>query len=152
MERRRRRAYVGPVAPGHDDLVTETLEVGFESPDLVHIRRLRRFAAPEIALMYPAIRRFAAVSGHVLTLVDISQLASVRSDDREAAYRETLTIPFRGTAVIGANPTLRIVLDLAFRALRLISKQDHPLRFFADEAAARAWLAERRAVVAGERA
>jgi len=87
----------------------------------------------------------------ILTLVDMSLLDNVLSGDREAAFRETKHLPLRGTAILGANIGMRIVLGLGFKALKLLGKGEHPLRFFDDEAEARRWLAERRAVLLAAR-
>ena len=66
------------------------------------------------------------------------------------ALPRTGGLPVDATAIpvlLGASAGLRAILGDTFKALRLLGKADHPLRFFADEADARRWLAQRRALL-----
>jgi hypothetical protein len=57
----------------------------------------------------------------------------------------------RGLAVVGASFPIRAILSLVVKAIHILHKVAHnEVRFFETESEARAWLAERRAVVLAE--
>jgi hypothetical protein len=92
-------------------------------------------------------RKLAASSGRPpFWLNDMSELGHVPSETRKLLTRSDLLPNLKGVAVIGASLPQRVIARLVLHAARL-AYPDQPLppvRFFASEAEARAWIAEAR--------
>ena len=67
-----------------------------------------------------------------------------RPEGRKAASKWQNRSRLRGVAVIGASPLIRGLIQLIGNALSLFSKRTVPLRFFANQSDAVAWIADRR--------
>ena len=92
-------------------------------------------------------------SGYALLLVDATKLGSVPAETRRAAsHILAKTWPYDGpylgsVAIFGANRYAVAILTLLLRAIHMIRKHSRPLpTFFKEEAAARKWLHEQRAL------
>jgi hypothetical protein len=87
---------------------------------------------------------------HGFVLIDVSRLRRLSAEAREissahARQGPDATGPVRGTAIFGASFHIRVIANFGTKAYNLLKRQnDNPVRFFDTEAAARAWLAERR--------
>ena len=78
-------------------------------------------------------------------LLDLRSMGSPPdADSRRLLVQWTKERPPLAAAAFGGNPIVRALATLAIRASSLLSKQDRPLHFFADEAQARDWFAEQR--------
>jgi hypothetical protein len=77
-------------------------------------------------------------------LVDLSAAGPLAGSlkDLSALYDGA---PLRYVAIIGASFSARSLANVVIRAARLLGGRALDVRFFRDEAAGRAWLAERRA-------
>jgi hypothetical protein len=85
---------------------------------------------------------------HVFLLIDISKIGKISAEARKHSGRGGKDLNLRGMAIIGASAPMRIVVGMVGRAVDLLNgNTDNPTRFFESEAAARAWIAERREAV-----
>jgi hypothetical protein len=124
---------------------SETVEFRVEPPDTFVIRMKGTFTRGDVAALFPAVKRFAAARPWFVSLVDVRELDGMTSEGRQTGIQESVLPNLRGTAVIGASFPVRMLFSLGHTASNLLSRRrSSPIRFFADEAAARAWLDARR--------
>jgi hypothetical protein len=124
--------------------------IRFEPPDLYLTTFVGEISGPEMTERNAEIARFAERQRWVLGIADIRQ-GSITPDARRAAA--LLTPRSRGTAFICLDPKQQLSLSLlgtARGAIQSGKDVDSPLGFFATEAEARAWIAERRKVLEDE--
>ncbi|WP_218920267.1 hypothetical protein [Chondromyces crocatus] len=92
-------------------------------------------------------RFVAAQYGHVLTLLDVSEMGDVPVSTRKMVRLAT-DLPLRGIAVHGASFQARLIIRMVLMAYQLFAEdRDNPLAFFAGEGGARSWLQVRHARV-----
>jgi hypothetical protein len=123
----------------------------WEPPDTSFITYIGYITADHMHRLIEVSTPFSAGKKYTLLLVDLSRLTFVTREARAisgsmprkgAAGKGT---PHRGIAIFGASFHFRAIANIGIRALNLLTGQtDNPTRFFDTEAAARAWLAERR--------
>src|SRR2546430_1286053 len=120
-----------------------THTICFEPPDLYLTTFVGEISGPEMAERNAEVERFAAGKPFVLGLADIRR-GIMTPDARRAATQ--LTQLSRGTAFVCLEPKQQLSLSLLGTARGSIQSgaTDSPLGFFATEAEARQWIAERR--------
>jgi hypothetical protein len=96
-------------------------------------------------------REHAAGRTYVLLLADLGALGSISHEARRIGVHAEKRVPYRAIAVYRASFEKRILASLILRAMALFKRlEDNPVQFFATEAEARAWIAERfRCLAAG---
>jgi hypothetical protein len=121
-------------------------QVRLEAPNLFFLRDQGDMSTADVAQIMDEMRRCASVSGPLLVLNDISALRDVSLEARKVVAQNDVLKVVRAMAVFGGSFAQRIVATLALMAarLRLRRKGIPPIRFFATEAEARAWLEENR--------
>jgi hypothetical protein len=97
----------------------------------------------EISAITTRWRTEAGIAPPVLALIDNRKSEGLTSDGRRAIANRSEGVGECYCAVFGAGFALRVVLNLVFRAAELASTK-FVLRYAADEADARRWLAERK--------
>ncbi|MDC3960609.1 STAS/SEC14 domain-containing protein [Polyangium jinanense] len=126
--------------------------VFFEPPDTAVWRFAGDISEAEMRELTSLEKSFIAGRPYLLKLVDLSRIGSVSAGARKAGAEKVHDVPVLGVAVFGAHFAIRVLADLVVRAGSFIRRIDTvPTRYFATEAEARAWLAERRAVIATEK-
>ena len=120
--------------------------VRFDPPDISFWAFIGDVSEPEMRRLLQEQLAYLAGAQYTLMLVDMSRTGSVAPGARKAGA-EKPPVPVFGTAIFGASFPIRAIAILVTTAGTLFSKaNDSPVRFFEKEDAARAWLAERRAV------
>lgn len=119
-----------------------------EPPDLLVLRFGGMIRAPDVAAY--AARRADLLAGqrYLLTLADLRRVEGIEPECRRgiAAIRDERA---QATAFVGGSFRFRVVAELIAQAARVFSQRKIAFRFFAEEAAARAWLAEMRRTFGG---
>lgn len=122
--------------------------VSFVPPDICIGRYVGNVTAEDAAAMFAELRRLARDRPYVFTLVDISRAANIATAAKKLASQSTAGLVVRGTAMVGANLRMRLVVRLMTRAMNLMSRlSDNPVRCFDSDAEALVWLAELRAQI-----
>jgi hypothetical protein len=117
-----------------------------ESPGLYVVHLVGEVGAGLPRALYDEVRRTIDGDPFVLLLVHVARIGRVDPRARHGAIEEARAIPLRGVAFVGASFPFRALATLVHNAGNLLGgKADNQLRFFADEPAARAWLAARAA-------
>jgi hypothetical protein len=124
----------------------------FEEPDLVVFTFVGDITAAEVRESLEDLKGFAAGRPYVLELADMTRAGTMPAEVRKQAAETLKGMPFRGVALFGASFQLRVFANLFINAVNLFTRQDNPGAFFKTEIEARAWLDERRRLVAAERA
>jgi hypothetical protein len=131
--------------------------VVYEPPDLyitkfvgdIDAADLRRIAEEQNRLFE---QQLPGGRDYILALADVSAVGRITADARKAFGQMAPSVKVCGTAIIGASFPIRVIATLVNKAGNLLANrtQMNPVCFFGTEAEARAWLAERRAIVAKE--
>ncbi|MDI3287584.1 hypothetical protein [Polyangium sp. 15x6] len=116
-----------------------------EEPDLVIYRLGGSVDGPHLRALRRAEAEWSVGKTHLLALVDISRMVSSTMDARRASTEPGVGTRNRVIAVAGGNRYTQMLVDLTMRAVRLLTHSDTNVRFFGDEATARAWLYAQRA-------
>ncbi|HVK68960.1 MAG TPA: STAS/SEC14 domain-containing protein [Polyangium sp.] len=126
----------------------------FESPDLYIVRIRGNVLGDDMRTQIEALRALAGrTGGGIFWIADVSAMGTITPQARRAAaadefadVRELL----RGSAVVGASFTARVVATLLVRAVRSLNpRRIRPVAFVETEAEARAFLNEYRRPGAG---
>lgn len=126
--------------------------VEFEPPDTVLVIAGGHVTPEDVQAVTDAIVRIATGKPYILQLVDIRRLESMPPEARAIAEKAGNRYESRGIACFGGKLLIRTVVGFAARTFVMLSGRasQTPIRFFNTEAQARAWLAERRAIVQEE--
>jgi hypothetical protein len=125
----------------------------WEPPDTSFITYIGHITGDHMRKLVEVSSPFSAGKKYILLLVDLSRLDHVSREAREISKAQSRKgpaaqggpTPLRGIATFGASFHFRAIANIGMRAYNLLTGQtDNPTRFFDTEAAARAWLAERR--------
>jgi hypothetical protein len=118
-----------------------------EAPNVIFLRDRGDVSPSEMSAIIEEARKLAAISGTApLWLNDTSQLGHVPAETRKVLAHSDLLLRLGAVAVFGASLSQRVIARLVLNAARLAYPR-HPLppvRFFASEADARAWLTSTR--------
>lgn len=126
--------------------------VFFEEPDTTVWRLIGDISEAEMRALTSLETSLIAGRPHLLKLVDLSRIGSVSAGARKAGAEKVHDVPVLGVAIFGAHFAIRVLADLVVRAGSMLRRIDTvPTRHFATEAEARAWLAERRALITTEK-
>lgn len=107
--------------------------------------------APVMLRMNEQLRRAAGGLEHVFLLVDQSRAGAVTAEARRLSVEGTKDLNIADSAVVGASFHMRVIMSLAVRVVNLIRKKKVQLPgFFATEADAREYIAERRRILFGD--
>jgi hypothetical protein len=121
----------------------------WEPPDTGYLAYGGDIDAAAMAEIGAESLKFTRGPPRVFLIVDMAKAGSISAGARKVAAENSAGIAFRGIAVVGASRPLRVLAGLVSRAVDIMHKnKDNPTRFFATEAEARAWIAERRRAVA----
>lgn len=126
-------------------------ELIIEEPDVAVMRWHGAMNPQQAIAMFDELKKHCASWPHVILLEDLRELEGLPADVRRVVPEVTRWVPMRGIAIIGAGFALRTVVILLLKMVNLTRGTDNPSEFFADEAAARAWIDGRRAELRGDR-
>lgn len=116
----------------------------FHPEGLFHFIMDGDVAADDARAITAFVEEHTAERTYVLLLADLSAVGAISHEARSIGVRGEKRIPFRGIAAYGASIEKRILATLILRALALLHRlEDNPVRFFATEAEACAWIAQR---------
>ncbi|HVK67193.1 MAG TPA: STAS/SEC14 domain-containing protein [Polyangium sp.] len=122
--------------------------VFFEPPDTAVWRFVGDISETEMRELTSREKSLIAGRPYLLKLVDLSRTGTVSAGARRAGAEKVHDVPVLGVAVFGAHFAIRVLADLVVRAGSFLRRIDAvPTRYFATEAEARAWLAERRVLI-----
>lgn len=123
------------------------IEISFEPPDLLLVAYVGDIQGHHILDSEPRGLQLTEALPYHFMLIDVSRLASFSPDARQRSAHSGAKnkSPIRGVAILGASFHYRAIGTLIVKAKALIYREDPvPLRFFDNDAQARAWIAERR--------
>jgi hypothetical protein len=120
-----------------------TLQV--EEPDIVIYRLCGLLQVSDLRALREAEWQWNVGKKHLLVLIDIRQLDNATFEARKEAVAPGRGTTNRAVAVIGGSHTMRVVVELTMRAVKLLTNRRNTLRFFQDEPSAREWLLFERA-------
>lgn len=137
-----------PAPPGEVPALrfpTDHPDVWIERPDILHVTMRGTVDVAEAMPLLAAQIAAGAEWPHAIVLCDVSGLEYMTMAARRA-FAETRDVgPRRAIVVVGANPMLRTLADLLFRAVRALRPaHPSPTRFVRDLAEARAAVPELR--------
>lgn len=121
----------------------------WEPPDVTFLSYVGDFDGDSMHRLDQIARQFSVPRPYVLVLIDMSRVGTITAEARKRSAEDGIGVPMRGVAVFGASRAVRVVMSVVSRALDLFhgGHSDNPTHFFATEAEARAWIAERRKIV-----
>ncbi|NUQ75608.1 MAG: STAS/SEC14 domain-containing protein [Polyangiaceae bacterium] len=126
--------------------------VRFEPPDLCVAVFIGDIDAPLMRRMNDQLRRAAEGRDYIFMLIDQTRAGSISAEARKLGVEGVKGIHVRDSAVIGASFHVRTIMTLVTRVIRLVrGEKGELIQFFATEAEARAYLAERRLTLFGNR-
>ena len=117
---------------------------GFEEPDIIYMKLTGTVTEDEVRVINEMQIDFCRGRDKVFFLIDLEELESLSNSSRRAAIEGLNQMPVGGLAVFQAPLTARVLAKLLVTGMRLFGKY-LPLEFFDDEAAARAWIEQKRA-------
>lgn len=125
--------------------------VRLEPPDLCVAVFVGDIDAALMRRMNEELKRAAEGRDHIFLLVDQTRAGSVSAEARKLGVEGAKDLNIRDSAVFGASFHVRTVMTLITRVMKLIRGERAELvHFFATEAEARAYLAERRRALFGD--
>ena len=124
-------------------------ELVVEEPDLVVMRWHGAMSVNDLSTLSRELQKHCARWPYMLLLQNVTDLGGIPAEVRRfAPSGARYSAPLRGVAIVGAGFALRTVATLMLRVVNLTQRNaDNPNEFFADETAARTWLASRRAAL-----
>ncbi|AKT40247.1 hypothetical protein [Chondromyces crocatus] len=122
-----------------------THEVDFEPPDLITIRVKGDVLEGDADLLCTFCERCCEGLVRNFVIADLTQLGVFPSGVRKRLALRMRELPNEGTVVIGASFTARILMQCLIQAMQLAMRRQATTVFVDDEAAARTWIAKRRA-------
>lgn len=125
--------------------------IRFEPPDVCHITIEGDVSTADTLAMFAEFNQFLQMSRWLLLIVDMTRAGTLSVEARRVAMEMSPRV--QGTAIVGASGRLAVVLSLLNKAFNLLRhRRAHMQRigFFDSETQARAWVAERRRVLASE--
>lgn len=132
--------------------MVETQHVGphatwFEEPDLVALRLNGPVTLEESEALASVQEEMVRGRENVYMLVDMSDFGGGTPAGRKITSEALTRMPVRGVAICRAKLTARVMAKLVLASVKLFRKDESrfPIEFFDDEAAARGWIAKRRA-------
>jgi hypothetical protein len=142
---------VGEAAPAgesHDVMVgAHTLRL--EPPDFYRATYVGDVSGDDALAVARELDRFAQGKAYILGIIDATRMGSTSQEARRAILKMTPLI--RGSACLGVSTTLQLVGSIIGRAYRLVHRTvEQPVVYVDTEDEARAWIAERRAVLNAE--
>ncbi|MDI1478858.1 STAS/SEC14 domain-containing protein [Polyangium sp. y55x31] len=117
----------------------------FEPPDLYIVRIRGNVLGEDMLAQVEALQALAELTGRgVFWVADVSEMGSLTPQARRVAAADEfagLRAIHRGSAVIGASFTTRVMATLLIRAVRVLEPhRSRPVAFVETEAEARAFL------------
>lgn len=119
-------------------------EVRFEEPDLVIIRIVGELLVSDLEVFYPVLQRRFEGRGPQLWLMDMAEAGPMGAEARRYSAGWVPRLRLGATAMVHAGFQQRIITTMLTHAYRLFGAMSSPMKFFDDEASARAWLASQR--------
>jgi hypothetical protein len=119
----------------------------FEEPDIFIARFNGDLAPDHVRALTRTQKEHAPHLSYILYVVDHARIGETSPEARRVFREEGQSDLPSATAIIGSSFKLRVLADLAFRAVNFFRRSPVHFRFFDDEAAARAWLDEMRPVL-----
>lgn len=126
--------------------------VTFDPPDIALVVWIGDVDETEMARVVDETSVVSGAPPDLFLIADVSRMGSVTGGARRAAAEGSKRTNVRGSAVVGASFAARVIITLTDKIQGVIGVNDCPTRHFATEAEARAWIAERRATLAAQRA
>lgn len=117
----------------------------WEPPDIGYLRYDGDMTGELSTELTERSRAFTLGQPIVFLLVDVTRIGKVSAEARARSGQGAKDLNLRGTIIVGASASIRIVVGLVTRAIELVhGNKENPTRFFDTEAEARAWIAQRR--------
>ena len=124
--------------------------IWFEAPDLVHHHFVGDLKAQELRDLLRVQAGFMSGRRYGLVLADHTSLGATDTGVIGVLREDTTPGTLYATAVVGATFHTALLAELSIRAANVFRAARIHLRFFPDEASARAWLYEMRATLGGD--
>jgi hypothetical protein len=116
-----------------------------EPPDLVFITNDGDISVEEATQIAGRVEAFAEGKDLVLILFNVERATNhISPEARKIVVNRIGKLPVGGIAMFGATFSQRVIATLMGKAMLLLYPSAPVVRFFPSEAAARAWLNERR--------
>jgi len=123
----------------------------FEPPDIIFMRLAGPVSEQEAMDINVFHREWGEQHSRVFYLLDLTQLESIDPEGRKEASRTVRMLPLAGVVAFGAPIKARVLAKLIFTAMNLFKSNNadrFPIEFLHTEAEARAWIDERRRLLA----
>jgi hypothetical protein len=112
---------------------------------ILHVKWVGEFTVSDMQRLNELITELHKAHKLVFQLVDGSRGHGLSAEARRWSVAHTSALNRAdGIACFGFNSMMRAISTLLVRAIAIVSKQSAPIRFFAAECEARAWLDELR--------
>jgi hypothetical protein len=117
----------------------------FEPPDIIFTKIEGILSADDVRAICDEVSYVSRSQNLLFTVTDMSSMAGIAPDARGAVRNLPVV---HGVAIVGVNFQLRLVLQFINKAYTMWKRgADAPMVFYATEAEAREWVAERRRIV-----
>ena len=127
---------------------TRHITLRFEPPDLIYVTGEGDIDEQDIVDMQPYFERHVRDWPYVLLLGDQTKQTSMSAGARKAATELYKWVPYRGTAICGGNFAMRTIGQMVMKVANMVQGRDNPTVFFKTEPEGRAWIEERRRLLA----
>jgi hypothetical protein len=116
-------------------------------PDLV-IARFVGVVTPEEFAEYVAVLMDELGQGPgIFSIVDLRKCGSVSPETRKVVPRLVQHVPLRGGVIWGGRPVIMAVVSMMLKMINFLRRDDNPTYVAESEAAAHAWVDQRRAAL-----
>jgi SpoIIAA-like len=127
------------------------IHVKWEPPDLLVLVYKGDIWPDEMTRAIEKSHYFIRAQPYHLALLDVTHFLSMKPEARKLAVASSEKENIRGAAVVGASFHVRALGSMLIRAAQIFYKgKDNPTEFFNNEKDARAWLEQRRRILANE--
>jgi hypothetical protein len=116
--------------------------------DTVHVVALGEVSIEQVAEYFKFIEEVQAQHGRLFVIADLAPARQIPDQRvRSMTAQWTAKNLVNGVAMYGIDPILRVFASLVFNAANLMRRGSAVVFFAKDEAAARQWVAQRRAAL-----
>lgn len=118
----------------------------FVAPDILRMEWSGKLEEDAIAALGDLSTELKASHGDLqMLLVHVHAAESISPAARKRVVDLSRADRWAATAIVGANFKIRVLIDLMYKAVRLVVSSASPMQFCDSDEQAMAWLAEQRA-------
>jgi hypothetical protein len=136
---------------GTNKFKTPHMIIELELPDIVFVRTKGIVDKQDMLDMTDVLERGVRGWPQVFLLVDQSAQEGMTAEARKVAPDMGDWIPYRGTVMFGGGFAVRTLGQMLMKLINLGRKSENPTTFVKEESEARAWLAQRRRELSGQK-